>query len=735
MNKRLFIVSNRLPVTVEQNAGDYTLRPSSGGLVSAISAWLDGEGKSGFSETFWVGTPGCSEKIWKSALSHTEHRKYTYVPVFVHPKKYELYYNGFSNSVLWPLFHYFPSFVEYNPAYYTAFAEVNELFASLLEGQLQKGDIVWIHDYHLLPLAGILRNKFPSLSIGFFLHIPFPSFELFRMIPKPWQQYILSGMLGADLIGFHTMEYVMHFLSSVEELLKIENDGPYLYWKNRQIKADAFPISIDYDLFHNAYDDPKVAELRQQYLRLKGDRKMIFSVDRLDYTKGISRRLKGYELFLKENPGYAGKVVFSLVVVPSRDTILKYAERKQIIDETVGNLNSGSGDLTWQPVVYNYGHLSFQELVALYTACDLALITPVRDGMNLVAKEFVASRKDESGVLILSEMAGAAKELTEAILVNPNDLEEMAMAIRQGLEMEETEKADRVTAMQERVRRYNVHTWVRAFFDQLNSIKGMQDELDIKFLDEDIRQGLLKKYAAAQKRLILLDYDGSLVPFARFPSAARPGTDILTILTTLSADPKNDIYIVSGRDSVTLETWFSHLPIGLIAEHGAKIRRKNATWKNTSTTQTGDWYPHIEKVMENYVSLCAHTFIEKKELSIAWHYRNADLIEGAMRARELYDELNKLVSPLSLNVLNGNKVIEVRVKGINKGAAIAKIIPDSPFDFILCIGDDVTDEDMFRQLHGIPEAYAIKVGNEPSDARYNVYDPPMVQSLLREIVL
>lgn len=733
MNKRLFIISNRLPLSIEKNATGFTLRQSSGGLISAISAYLNKEGIGSFKEKIWAGVPDCTEKTWNSVTKENDEMDYNYLPVFIGNKIYQSYYNGFSNSLLWPLFHYFPSFAEYNPAYFDAYMQANKAFANILSEQIKPDDVVWIHDYHLLPLAGMLRKNFPALTIGFFLHIPFPSYELFRVIPKQWQREILTGMLGADLIGFHTVDYTAHFLSCVEKIFKIEHDGQNILWENRQIKADAFPISVDYDLFNNAYENPEVLKVKEDYLTLKGDRQLLVSVDRLDYTKGLHNRLKAYKKFLTQNPEYLNKVIFVLVIVPSRDVISKYAERKKIIDGYIGNLNSSLGTISWQPVIYQYNHLSFEELLALYTASDIALITPLRDGMNLVSKEFVASRKDKKGVLILSEMAGAARELTEALLINPNDIDEIAETIKNGLEMSEEEQAERIMAMQSRIKRYDVNAWASDFFNKLKQVKSMQLQFEIKFLDSFSKSRLLDDYAKATKRLLLLDYDGTLVPFSKKPSLASPGSQILEILKEISNDAQNDVYIVSGRDSQTLEEWLGHLPVGLIAEHGAKIRHIGSNWVSEITDEVKDWMLKIEKIMDNYVSKCPHSFIEKKEFSIAWHYRNADLVQGGVRAKELYEDLVEQTLQLPLNVLNGNKVIEVRNKGINKGNAIGKVLNSASYDFVLCIGDDKTDEDMFKKLSNTPEAFTIKVGNEVSFAKYNLHSPYLVQTLLDAI--
>lgn len=734
MQKRLFIISNRLPLTIQKHGGQYTCRPSSGGLISAVSAYLNNSGKADFYERIWAGVPGCSESVWSEVMGSKDQTEYAFLPVFVDWKKYELYYNGFANSLIWPLFHYFPSFADYNAAFYEAYLAVNRRFAEVLQIQVRKDDIVWIHDYHLLPLAGMLREKIPGLTIGFFLHIPFPSYELFRVMPKRWQYELLRGMLGADLLGFQTVDDTLHFLTSVEKVLHIENDGQYVTWQNREVKADAFPISIDYQLFDRAYDDALVSKARKEYLALKGSKKMIFSVDRLDYTKGLTNRLKAYKQFLSTYPEYHGKVVFTLIIVPSRDAISKYAERKKMIDEFIGNINSSLGTITWQPVIYQYGHLKFAELIALYTACDLALITPIRDGMNLVSKEFIASRKDQQGVLVLSEMAGAANELSEALLINPNDLEELVTMIKVGLEMSSEEQLQRMSNMQQRIQKYDVNEWATDFFGQLKAVKAGQLEFEVKFLDNFAQADLYRSFARSHQRLFLLDYDGTLAPFASRPGKAAPDKKLLDILERLSSDPSNDVYVISGRDSETLTRWLGHLPIGLVAEHGAKYRVQGGYWQNRLIADNENWISRAETVMDKYVARCPNTFIEKKEFSVAWHYRNADLLLGGIRAKQLLHELRNQADQ-TLDVLDGNKVIEVRNKGVNKGIAVSELVAQKDYDFVLCVGDDKTDEDMFIALARIPEAITIKVGPEASYAKYNLHTPYLVQSLLQALSL
>ena len=728
MDKRLFIVSSRLPITIDEENG---VQPASGGLVTAINGYVRNSNQQQFSTVYWAGVPGCSKNTWSEKAENIIDPNFTYLPVFIKPAQYSGYYNGHANSLLWPLFHYFPSYAEYSADYYEQYCQVNEQFAHTLLKHLLPGDTVWIHDYHLLALPQLLRNEMPELTIGFFLHIPFPSYEIFRLLPRNWQQEHLKGLLGADMIGFHTIDYASHFLQSIQMSLGLDNERNIILYQNRLIKVDVFPISVDYDHFNQYYDNPQAVSIRESLEQKKGNKKIIFSVDRLDYTKGVNNRLKAFEYFLANNPQYHEKVIFILAVVPSRDNIAKYKERKQIIDQTISQINSSLGNIHWQPVIYQYHALPFDELIALYTGCDLALITPLRDGMNLVAKEFVASRKDKKGVLVLSEMAGAARELSDAIIINPNDISEMANAIKAGLEMPEDEQAIRLEAMQSRIAGYDVKIWAEDFLGELRNIKKKQQDFQVKFLDEYSKIHLLEAYRAADKRLLLLDYDGTLKSFVSNPADAVPGKELLQLLKELNEN-KNTVCLISGRSSDWLEKYFGDCNIHMVAEHGARFKYPDQPWTNEVMMQN-DWKEPIQQIMQVYVRRCPHSFIEEKEFSIVWHYRNASLEQGKLRAAELLGELNDYAYKRHLQVSMGNKIVEVKTNGADKGVAIKKILNNNDFDFILSVGDDYTDEDMFKALLEVKNSYTIKVGNEASYARYNLFTPQMVISLLENM--
>jgi trehalose 6-phosphate synthase/phosphatase len=731
MKGRLFIVANRMPLTVETNDGVVTVRASSGGLVSAVSGYLETDGRTNYTDIFWAGIPDVNERLWQNHV-RPDASTFTYLPVFVGKRLYDQYYNGFSNSVLWPLFHYFPSYAEYNEQHFKAYMEVNRMFADVLAQGLRKEDTVWIHDYHLLPLAGMLRERFPELTIGLFLHIPFPAYELFRIIPRKWQHQLLKGILGADLVGLHTQDYVQHLLHSLKTILKLDASDQQISYEGRQIKIDSFPIGVDYEKFQQAAVSSEVETLREQFRDIAGNRKVIFSVDRLDYTKGVSNRLKGFEFFLKEYPEFREQVVFYLVIVPSRDTILKYAERKKMIDEYVGYVNSKLGHIGWQPIVYQYGHLSFEELIALYTLCDLALITPIRDGMNLVAKEFVASRRDQKGVLILSEMAGAASELPEALLINPNDVGEIAEMIFRGLSMPESAQQLRMQQMQERVAQYNLNKWSSDFFREMDSVKRKQIRCAYTPLGTLERVELLNTYAKGHRRLFLLDYDGTLVPFTDNPEDALPGPELLATLAEISRHPANEVYIISGRTASDLDARFGTLPLNLIAEHGSLKRRMGEDW-TLRNSKGMDWKSDILHTMNQYSARYPGSFIEEKDFSLAWHYRKLAADEGAEQAECLKRALLSQRHSSEFEVMCGNKIVEVRPEGSNKGTAALEILKQAEYDFILALGDDVTDEDMFRALNGIPGAFSIKIGQQASCAQYNLQGTSMALSLLETI--
>ena len=729
---KLILISNRLPITVVEEKHQLKFRPSAGGLVTGLSDYLNSMRDMYLSEFdhLWVGWPG--NTISESRADETRtilRRDFGSYPVFISQSLMDDFYNGFCNKTIWPLFHYFPSHAIYDEAQWNAYEKVNEIFCQEIQHLIEPGDIVWIHDYHLMLLPRLLRERIKDVNIGFFLHIPFPSYEIFRLLPRRWQAKILEGLLGADLIGFHTHDYTQHFLKCVLLVLGYDNSLGKIWLEDRMAKAETLPMGINFQRF---FDMASSNELDKEKIKLGktfSGLKVILSIDRLDYTKGILNRLEGYEMFLAQNPSWHEKVTLLMVVVPSRIGVEHYRMMKKQIDEQVGKINGKYGSLNWMPIIYQYKFLPFKQLVALYTVSDVALVTPLRDGMNLIAKEYVASRTDNSGVLILSEMAGAARELGEAIIINPNDRAEIAVALKQALEMPVPEQINRMQAMQKRLRRYNVIKWGNEFINELFSIKEEQRRFESRLLGAQ-EEVLYQDYKKARRRLILLDYDGTLIPFSTDPTTVRPTQEVREVLELLSANPKNEVVIISGRDRKTLEDWFANLKIGLVAEHGVWLKKRNEEWRMIKPLENR-WKVDLLPVLEVYLDRLPGSFIEEKEFSLAWHYRACQPELASVRANELVNYLMDFTSGVDVQVLHGHKVVEIRCAGVNKGTAGLCWLLEDEYDFILAAGDDWTDEDLFKVL---PEkAYTIRVGVGHTHARFNLYSYRDVIKLLKKL--
>ncbi|MGQ8336362.1 bifunctional alpha,alpha-trehalose-phosphate synthase (UDP-forming)/trehalose-phosphatase [Sunxiuqinia sp. A32] len=731
MNK-IHIVSNRLPLSINKEGSDYKLTPSVGGLATGMrSIYREYGGK-------WIGWPGIAENDLTPADEKAIEEKLVgeaCLAVHLDKEEINLYYEGFSNNVIWPLFHYFAQFIEYNPAYWDAYKEVNRKFADKALETLEDGDTIWIHDYQLMLVPEMIKTAKPKVTIGFFLHIPFPSFEVFRTLP--WRTELIRGMLGSDLIGFHTYDYERHFFSSVRRLLGYEISFNQIHLEDRIVMADAFPMGIDYDKFAIKASEivQKPVQERsdlhrelEKYFHLSPDRKLILSIDRLDYTKGIPNRIRAFESFLEKYPQFQNEVTLIMLVVPSRDSVEQYRLLKSEVDELVGRINGRFGSVNYTPVWYFYRSLPFENLIELYSTCDVALITPVRDGMNLVAKEYIASRVNQSGVIIISEMAGVAQEMGEAIVINPNNEEQIADSIYQALTMPMEEQKSRMNFLQKRIKRYDVFKWSSEFLKSLRKIEAIQQTFFAKRITPSIQDELVDRFQKAKKRAIFLDYDGTLVSFKNDPQAAKPDEELHNLISNLTSDERNIVTIISGRDRDTLQNWLGKHHVNLIVEHGVWLKNIGGDWQMIDNINS-NWKPEIRPLMENFVDRTPGTFIEEKNYSLVWHYRKAEPDQGEQRANQLKDELRNLIANHNLEIMEGNKVIEVKAGGINKGIAAMRFIKDENFDCLVAMGDDWTDEYMFREL---PEdSITIKVGMKKTAAAYKVESVAAIRKLLK----
>ncbi|MES2876164.1 MAG: bifunctional alpha,alpha-trehalose-phosphate synthase (UDP-forming)/trehalose-phosphatase [Patescibacteria group bacterium] len=722
---KLVVVSNRLPVSVVKKDGILEFESSSGGLATAMSS-LDQ------SDKIWVGWPGIAsddltddekQQIIEELSSRGCH------PVFLTNQQVELFYEGFSNDTLWPLFHYFQALTRHKNEYWEAYQEVNRLFAHAAASVAQDGGSVWVHDYHLMTMPGVLRELMPDLSIGFFLHIPFPSFEIYRLLPQ--RKEILEGLLGADLIGFHVYDYARHFLSSCLRLLGINSHHGILEYKGRTVKTDAYPIGIDYEKFRKTLTLPETKKAIESFTSTYKNMKLILSVDRLDYSKGIPERLEAFRILLHDYPQWREKVRLQMIAVPSRTEVLTYQDLRDTIEQAVSRINGEYGTVDWAPISYQFQNRPFNEVVALYASADIALVTPVRDGMNLVAKEYVASKQGRPGVLILSEMTGAIDELPEAISINPSNTRSVAEAMNTALTMSRREQLRRITDMQRRLKTYTVQAWGADFMADLATAGGKSEQQHRKRMSHDSRQELVQAYANAEKRLILLDYDGTLRSFVSSPRAimAKPSIKLRRLLKRLTEDERNHVAIISGRPKKALERWFRGIDMTLVAEHGAWTRY-DGKWSNVDTD-----FKHIKKrlkpVLEKYVSKTAGAEVEEKDYSLVWHYRNVAPELAYVRAGEMKRELIELIHDEDVGVHSGDKVIEIKPNSITKGYAAAELEALYQSAFIFVAGDDYTDEDMFRELPD--DSYSVKVGPGETKARFQLASVEEVTGLLDEL--
>eukprot|EP00727_Mastigamoeba_balamuthi_P004512 m51a1_g14059 putative transcriptional antiterminator (758) ;mRNA; r:1215980-1218588 len=736
---RIIMVANRLPVSAHCGPGGVTFARSNGGLVSGLSSVR-------CCDVLWVGWPG-------PVADHDLQRAREFLraqglhPVFLPQDLSEKFYEGYCNGALWPMFHSMSSFSKSLDEEYAAFLEVTRLFAREIVRLYRPGDTIWIHDYHLLMLPRELRRLLGGeVRMAFFLHIPFPHVDVLRLLPN--HVALVESLLQVDLLGLHTPEYVSNFIGCASRLhgvcfvlgrALVPAPAPK---HGHLIQVSAFPMGIDFARWRMVAESSKCAQaVRQLRARLNVE-KVVFSVSRLDYTKGLPEALRAVRAFLQESPGWASRVAFVFVVVPSRTGVDRYAELKCEVDKLVGEINGEFSTPAWTPVVYMYRSLPVDDLAVLYAASDVGLIIPLRDGMNLCAKEYVAVHAEGPGVLILSDLAGAAKELIEAVVVNPNSIDSVIGGLRSAFAMPAAEQVERNRKMAFRLASSDVGSWTASIFKSLADAKEMQKRLEVCEMDDEGRRALVSDFISAKNRLVVLDYDGTLVPFVNNPADAKPDEDLLVLLSDLAHVPRTTVLVLSGRDRHTLGEWLGHLPIDLAAEHGSwSWTRNRGRWeKNVKVFCDDKWKQGVRPEMEAAARMLPGSMIEEKEFSLVFHYRASYSAFHAVERQKVYEAVMALKSNITSNtaglpvrVLDAKEALEVKTIGSSKGDFFVAYINDlSPApDFILTMGDDQTDEDMFEaQTHG----HSVRVGLFPSRARRNVLDHEEARALLSLIL-
>ncbi|MBE2252723.1 MAG: bifunctional alpha,alpha-trehalose-phosphate synthase (UDP-forming)/trehalose-phosphatase [Myxococcus sp.] len=721
---RVIVVSNRLPITVKQGAAGPELSRSSGGLATGLKAVHEGRGG------LWVGWPGFAgapDPAHAAALE-ARYAELGVVPVTLAASEVERYYESACNGVLWPLFHGFPARLPLEVPDFALYEAVNQRFADAVAAVWQPGDVVWVHDYQLMRVPALLRQKLPEARIGFFLHIPFPDSDVFRILPA--REALLEGVLAADLVGFHTAAYARHFASSALHVLGAEAGVDGVTFQGRHATLGVFPMGVDAKAFEAlAGSDAVRAQLAAS--QPSPSVRLLVGIDRLDYTKGIPRRLLAYERLLEAHPELHERVRLVQVAVPSRTQVDAYAEFRNTVDSLVGRINGRFGTPSWAPVHYVYRNLSEVEVVALYRAADVMVVTPIRDGMNLVAKEFVASRSDGKGVLVLSEFAGAATELAEAVHVNPYDLDGVSRALLRSLEMSDEERGTRMATLRHRVFSYDVGRWAKTFIERLEQVGGAARPAPLTPTPARAREVTVEAMKAATKLVLLLDYDGTLVPIRSVPDLASPDPEVLGLLARLARRPRTAVHIVSGRNRDTLEQWLGHLPIALHAEHGFWTREPGGVWQGHQRLDDA-WRPRALEVLEDFAARTPGSLVEQKRSGLAFHFRMADREFGPRQANDLKLHLSSLFSNAPVEVLAGDKVVELRPHGAHKGQVAARLVEAAgPEVRFAAFGDDRTDEDLFKALP--VGSIAVHVGPSASVAPVRLESVSDVRSMLSQL--
>jgi len=706
--KKTYIISNRLPVTVVKNETGFHLAPSTGGLATALESVYRQQ------ECSWIGWPGIiaenkdEENIIRQLLEPLN-----CIPVFLSHTEHDAYYNGFSNTILWPLFHYHPGHCLFNPLYWESYRKVNSHFAEIASQYIEPRDFVWIHDYQLMLVPLYLQHTHSS----YFHHIHFPAPQVFGIIP--WRSELLKGLLNCRHLVFQTRKDADNFKQACEHY--IVQDGAAFEKAFPHIKVSHHPISIDAHAFSETAAGTEVMETVKKLRKNDDGQKMILSVDRLDYSKGILERLTAFRVLLETHREYHGNIILVMVIVPSRTNIPSYQQHKQEVDELAASINAAFADPFWRPVHYHYHAMDRSTLCAYYVAADICLVTSLRDGLNLVAKEYIACRNEYDGVLILSEMAGAAEELRYALKIHPYDSAQIAAALHYALHMQKDEMRARMRSLREKVFSYTVYDWLHSLFRELYCL---YDELDYVF-ERDFHSGILNQlmvqFKKARERFLLLDYDGCLRDFEAHACKALPTTQILELLQRLLLLPDTHVYLVSGRSMDDMEKWFGNERIHLIAEHGA--------WYKNGTGQ-GDWIPLLDtypadmsellKLLQKYESRIPGSYIEKKKVGYCLHFR-------ACKPEDVTSNLDELVSAfISYLDLTGAPFrftvsptqFEILPYNCNKGSGIRSCIRFPENAFIMAAGDDDTDEDMFAVLP--KKAFTFKIGRKETRARIRI---------------
>ncbi|KAL4189863.1 hypothetical protein AMTRI_Chr08g209160 [Amborella trichopoda] len=712
--------------------------------------------------------------------------KFKCVPAFLSPELLIKFYHGFCKQHLWPLFHYMLPLSphhgnRFDRSLWQAYVSANKIFADkVMEVLNPEDDFVWVHDYHLMVLPNFLRRRFNRLKMGFFLHSPFPSSEIYRTLPV--RDEILRSLLNTDLIGFHTFDYARHFLSCCSRMLGLEYQSKRGYigldYYGRTVGIKILPLGIHMgqlqSLLNLADKEWRVNELIEQF---KG-KTVVLGVDDLDIFKGINLKLLAMEQLLVQHASRRGKVVLVQIMNPARGIGRDVEDLQAEIIATSDRINEAFGSPGYEPVVLIDRAVPLNERIAYYTVAECVAVTAVRDGLNLTPYEYIVCRQGgnfvnpsdgtpKKSMLVVSEFIGCSPSLSGAIRVNPWNVDAVAEAINVALATSEAEKQLRHEKHYRYVSTHDVAYWARSFMQDMERICkdhsrrrywgiGFGFGFKVVALDPYFRklsiEHIVSAYKRTKSRAILLDYDGTVMP--RTSISKAPSAEVISILNTLCGDPKNVVFIVSGRGRDPLSSWFAPCEkLGLSAEHGYFLRwKRDEQWETFDHTLDLAWMRIAEPVMKLYTETTDGSSIETKESALVWHHQDADPDFGSCQAKELLDHLESVLANEPVAVKSGHHIVEVKPQGVSKGIVVEKLLSamaekGSMPDFVLCIGDDRSDEDMFEAIRGNGaslgssgnlsplnrEVFACTVGQKPSKARYYLDDPQEVITMLQSL--
>jgi len=707
---RLVVLSNRLPFSVRQGPEGPQLERSSGGLVAALEPAMARRGGT------WIGWSGAAGRLGERLPAPAG---YELAPLNLSAQEVRLYYHGFSNRTLWPLLHSFPTRMELDRRDWLAYESVNERFAERAAEVADGAALIWIHDYQLMRCAAHLRRLRPEARTAFFLHVPFPAYDLFRILP--WDREILRGMLACDRIGFHSAGYAANFLDCAERLLglRVDRQTGQIEHGERTVSVGAFPLGIDYGLFERRAREAPRPEAPSG--------RIVLGVDRLDYTKGIPERIASFVRLLELHPEHQGRVVLLQIAEPSRGEVPEYQRLKREVDELVGSANGRFGSATWTPIRYVNRSVAPEDLAALYRDADVGLVTPLRDGMNLVAKEYVASQVGEPGVLVLSRLAGAAETMREALQVNPYNTDAVAESLHQALVMDLAERTARMRALQQRERRNDVHAWLDAV------LRAALADARIRPVEGADVQVWLGGELADRPLALFLDYDGTLAPIVAHPGRARLGDGMRAALAACAARADTEVAIVSGRALADVRDRIEIPGLSYAGNHGLEIEGPGLEpFAHPDLPHFARRSRELAQALREIGEVGA--WVEEKGASLTLHYRQAD----PARQAALAERARAIVREAGFQARDALCAVEARPPiGWDKGRAVLHLLRArhgpawSERMRVVYVGDDETDEDAFRVLLGLGVTFRVGRAERPTLASRRLPGPEAVETLLR----